>query len=120
MPNSIEFVVSFYGTLKAGGVVNPINAASKEREVRFQVDDAGATAVLYHEALAPVVEAVRGDLTKGRVFAATGKTAPSGVQRFDDLVAEPGSIAASVGMEDLAPVPYASATTRFPKGRMLT
>src|SRR5438876_249118 len=26
MPNSIDFVVAFYGTLRAGGVVNPINA----------------------------------------------------------------------------------------------
>ena len=120
MPNSIEFVLAFYGTLKAGGVVNPINAASKEREVRFQVDDAGATAVLYHEALAPVVDAVRGDLTKVRAFAVTGKTAPSGVERFDDLVAEPGSIEVAVGMEDLAALPYTSGTTGFPKGVMLT
>src|SRR5438445_104156 len=60
MPNSLEFVVAFYGALKAGGVVNPINALSKEREVRFQVADAGATAVLYHESLASIVDAVRG------------------------------------------------------------
>src|SRR2546426_3937586 len=120
MPNSVEFVFAFYGTLKAGAVVNPINAASKEREVRFQVNDAGATAVLYHEALAPVVDAVRGDLTKVRAFAVTGKTALSGVERFDDLVAEPGSIGVNVGMEDLAALPYTSGTTGFPKGVMLT
>src|SRR5881397_2759872 len=46
MPNSIEFV-------------NPINAQSKEREVRFQVQDSGAKAVLVHEALWPVVEPIR-------------------------------------------------------------
>jgi long-chain acyl-CoA synthetase len=121
MPNSIEFVLAFYGTLKAGGVVNPINAASKEREVRFQVDDAGATAVLYHEALAPVVDAVRGDLTKVRAFAVTGKTAPRGVERFDDLAAEPNNaFSVTVGMEDLAALPYTSGTTGFPKGVMLT
>jgi len=121
MPNSIEFVLAFYGTLKAGGVVNPINAASKEREVRFQVDDAGATAVLYHEALAPVVDAVRSDLTKVKVFAVTGKTAPTGVERFDDLAAEAGdAVSVDVAMEDLAALPYTSGTTGFPKGVMLT
>src|SRR3989449_2916630 len=120
MPNSVEFVFAFYGTLKAGGVVNPINALSKEREVRFQVDDAGAAAVLYHEALAPVVDAVRGDLSKVRAFAVTGKSAPSGVERFDDLVAEQGSGSVGVGMEDLAALPYTSGTTGFPKGVMLT
>src|SRR5713101_3509966 len=101
MPNSVEFVIAFYGTLKSGGVVNPINAQSKEREVRFQVEDAGATAVLYHEALAPVIDAVRPDLAKVRVFAVTGKTAPSGVERFDDLVAEAGAVSVGVGMNDL-------------------
>ena len=120
MPNSIEFVIAFYGTLKAGGVVNPINAGSKEREVRFQVNDSGATAVLYQEALAPVVEAVRGDLTKVRVFAVTGKTAPEGVERLDDLAAEAGSVSVAVGMDDLAALPYTSGTTGFPKGVMLT
>src|SRR3979411_3200947 len=30
MPNSIAFVVAFYGVLRAGAVVNPISALSKE------------------------------------------------------------------------------------------
>jgi long-chain acyl-CoA synthetase len=120
MPNSVEFVVAFYATLKAGGVVNPINAQSKEREVRFQVDDSGATGVLYHEALAPVIDTVRPNLAKVRVFAVTGKAAPSGVERFDDLAAEAGTISVTTGMNDLAALPYTSGTTGFPKGVMLT
>src|SRR3989440_6437185 len=91
MPNCIEFVIAFYGTLKIGCVVNPINAQSKEREVRFQVDDAGATAVLYHAALAPVVDAVRSELKSVRVFAVTGDSAPTGVERFDDLLRADGA-----------------------------
>jgi long-chain acyl-CoA synthetase len=122
MPNSVEFVIAFYGTLKAGGVVNPINAQSKEREVRFQVDDAGATAVLYHAALAPVVDGVRPELKRARVFAVTGDVAPSGVERFDDLLADGAGpeISVPVGMNELAALPYTSGTTGFPKGVMLT
>src|SRR5256714_8476691 len=86
MPNCIEFVIAFYGTLKAGGVVNPINSQSKEREVRFQVGDSGATAVLYHAALAPVVDAVRAELRAVRMFAVTGDSAPSGVGRLNYLL----------------------------------
>ena len=120
MPNAIEFVVAFYGTLKAGAVVNPINAQSKEREVRFQVEDSGATIVLYHEALAPVIDLVRPTLPNVR-FVVTGAVAPAGVERFDDLVAEPGAApAVTVSMEDLAALPYTSGTTGFPKGVMLT
>jgi long-chain acyl-CoA synthetase len=124
MPNSIEFVIAFYGTLKIGGVVNPINAQSKEREVRFQVDDAGATAVLYHAALAPVVDAVRSELKGVRAFAVTGDAAPSGVERFNDLLlAADGpdlGLSARIGMNELAALPYTSGTTGFPKGVMLT
>jgi len=122
MPNSIEFVIAFYGTLKAGAVVNPINAQSKEREVRFQVDDAGATAVLYHAALAPVVDAVRSELKNVRAFAVTGDAAPSGVERFDDLLTDAPDrpISVKVGMNELAALPYTSGTTGFPKGVMLT
>ena len=123
MPNSVEFVIAFYGTLKAGGVVNPINSQSKEREVRFQVGDSGATAVLYHAALAPVVDAVRSELKTVRAFAATGDTAPSGVERFDDLLLgdeRDNGVSVRVGMSDLAALPYTSGTTGFPKGVMLT
>jgi long-chain acyl-CoA synthetase len=122
MPNSVEFVIAFYGTLKAGGVVNPINVQSKEREVRFQVNDAGATAVLYHAALAPVVDAVRTELKSVRAFAVTGDNAPGGVERFDDLLADrsDGGNSVRVGMNDLAALPYTSGTTGFPKGVMLT
>src|SRR5205814_9444811 len=84
MPNCIEFVIAFYGTLKAGGVVNQINSQSKEREVRFQVGDSGSTAVLYHAALAPVVDAVRSELTSVRVLGVAGDPAPNVLERFDD------------------------------------
>src|SRR5881296_2246412 len=87
IPNSVEFVVAFYGTLKAGGVVNPINIQSKEREVRFQVEDAGARLVLYHVALALVIDQVRSELRDVRFIAAGGE-APDGVERLDDLLAE--------------------------------
>src|SRR5881397_2835671 len=120
MPNSIDFVVAFYGTLRAGGVVNPINAQSKEREVRFQLADSGAKALLVHEALWPVIEPLRGDLAASTILAMTGAGVP-GVPRFDDLVAETGTAPATrAGLDDLAALPYTSGTIGFPKGVMLT
>ena len=120
MPNSIEFVISFYGILKAGGVVNPINVQSKDREVRFQVEDSGAKAVLYDDALAPIVDAIRPSLPNVR-FVVTGPSSADGVERFDALVAEDGAApTVETAMDDLAALPYTSGTTGFPKGVMLT
>ena len=119
LPNSVEFVLAFYATLKAGAVVNPINVQSKEREVRFQVEDSGAKAVIYHDALAPVIDAVRAALPNVR-FIVVG-AAREGVERFDDLLAEPSDAAPPhAAMEDLAALPYTSGTTGFPKGVILT
>ena len=47
-------------------------------------------------------------------------TAPEGVERFDDLTEERGSVTVPVSMDDLAALPYTSGTTGFPKGVMLT
>src|SRR5207253_2116113 len=119
IPNSVEFVVAFYGTLKAGGVVNPINVQSKEREVRFQVEDAGARLVLYHVALAPVIDQVRSELRDVR-FVAAGGEAPDGVERLDGLLPESATPPVPVSMDRLAAPPHTSGTTGFPKGVMLT
>src|SRR5438132_12858069 len=120
IPNSVEFVVAFYGILKAGGVVNPINVQSKDREVRFQVEDSGAKAVLYDDALAPIVDAIRPSLPNVR-FVVTGPSSADGVERFDALVAEDGAApAVETALDDLAALPYTSGTTGFPKGVMLT
>jgi long-chain acyl-CoA synthetase len=121
MPNSIEFVIAFYATLKAGGVVNPINAQSKEREIRFQVEDSGARAILVHEALWPAVDPIRAQLSEGRLLARTGASTADGIMRFDELVAESGQAPAlRADLDELAALPYTSGTTGFPKGVMLT
>jgi len=64
--------------------------------------------------LAPVVDAARPDLGNVKVFAVTGDAAPSGVERFDDLVrsgeAAP-AVAVQVGLTDLAALTYTSGTS---------
>src|SRR5439155_30628 len=87
--------------------------------VRFQVEDAGARLVLYHVALAPVIDQVRSELRDVRFIAAGGE-APDGVERLDDLLAESATAPVPVSMDDLAALPYTSGTTGFPKGVMLT
>lgn len=46
MPNLPQFVVAFYGVLKAGGVVVALNPNYKAREVQFHLQDAGVTMLL--------------------------------------------------------------------------
>ncbi len=46
MPNSVAFVVSFYGILKAGGVVAATNPTYPAEKMAHQIDDCGAEIVL--------------------------------------------------------------------------
>src|SRR6202007_1079868 len=45
LPNVPYFAVVYYGVLRAGGVVVPMNVLLKSREVRFYLENSGAKAV---------------------------------------------------------------------------
>ena len=57
MPNVPEFAMAYYGILRAGAVVVPMNTLLKEREVAFYLKDAGARLLVAWDGL---VEAARG------------------------------------------------------------
>src|SRR5215467_14018790 len=46
VPNCPEFQVCFYAASKLGAVACPLNSAYKERELVYQLNDAGATVLL--------------------------------------------------------------------------
>ncbi len=46
LPNSVDYVLCFYGAMRAGLIANPINPAFTAPEVRYMIGDAGAAAVI--------------------------------------------------------------------------
>ena len=59
LSNSIEFVIGYYGILKAGATVTTVNPLSRQVELRHQINDTGATAIITSAEFYPVVEEVR-------------------------------------------------------------
>src|SRR3984893_5097872 len=50
LPNVPAFAIAYYGVLRAGGVVVPMNPLLKEREVAYYLGDSGARLVFaWHE-----------------------------------------------------------------------
>src|SRR4051794_30711013 len=50
LPNVLQFPVAYYGALRAGAVVVPMNVLLKEREVGYYLGDSGAKALFaWHE-----------------------------------------------------------------------
>src|SRR5271156_1549234 len=46
LPNIPQFVIAYFGILKAGGVVVPMNVLLKAPEIAFQLENSGARALI--------------------------------------------------------------------------
>ena len=121
-PNCAEFVIAFYGTLKAGAVATTVNSGYREREIVHQLNDSGARTLIAHEALRDMWEAaletdtgverriiIGGGEDSGESFWGIVEGASGEPPRFE---VDP--------MEDVAVLPYSSGTTGLSKGVMLT
>src|SRR5207245_1443438 len=59
LPNSPQFVIAFYGALRAGAVVVPCNPLYTPPELQHQLADSGSTIVVTLSRFYPVVKAAR-------------------------------------------------------------
>lgn len=58
LPNTPQFVASFYGILKAGGIVVANNPLYTAKELTYQLNDSGATTIITLSKLYPTVQKV--------------------------------------------------------------
>jgi long-chain acyl-CoA synthetase len=136
LPNIPQFIIAYYGALKAGAVLTAISPLHKEREVAYQLCDSEAETIVALDALYPVVEKVwrktrlRNVITASLAeYASKDAVSPSTVEQkpnvhsFQTLLKEEAAKPPSVNInpqDDLAALQYTGGTTGTAKGAMLT
>ena len=141
MQNSPQFVLAYYGILRANAVVVPVNPMNLTNELRHYVKDTGAKVAivaqdifqqmspLLTQGLKHILVAAYCDYLKRAtdlhvpafVSAPRQQLDGAGVTLWSDMLAShlrPGPLTA--GADDLCVMPYTSGTTGQPKGCMHT
>ena len=119
-PNSWEFCAAYHGATLAGCVPTPLNPSYREREVRYQLENSGASVLVALGSL--IAEMNLGGLPSLRHVIAT-RTAVSGCRDFSELLRPTASTLPVLEKDTksiLAALPYSSGTTGLPKGVMLS
>jgi long-chain acyl-CoA synthetase len=114
LPNVPQFPIAYYGVLRAGGVVVPMNVLLKRREIAFYLEDSGAEILLAWHGFAE--EARNGAADAGAELI---EVEPASFAELLDAN-EPTPGLAETAEDDTAVILYTSGTTGKPKGAELT
>ena len=128
LPNILQFIIAYFGVLKAGAVVTTISPLHREREVEHQLSDSGAEIIVTLDSLYPVVVNVWAKtrlrnviITSIEAFNPNMGKKPN-AHSFQQLLTKDADVP-NIEFdppEDLAALQYTGGTTGTAKGAMLT
>ena len=126
LPNLPQFLVAYFGTLKAGMVLLPLNPLLKAPEIEYHLSDSAASVMIGFDGLHQ--EAAKACELEGvplYLVSFSADPLPDGLKPFADLISAadlvtPGGDIRATNADDTAVLIYTSGTTGKPKGAELT
>jgi long-chain acyl-CoA synthetase len=120
--NCLDWLPIYFGILKTGALVVPLNFRYTAEEIKYCLDLADCSALIFGPEFIGRVESVYDQLTKIKMCFFAGENRPSFAESFDRLTANCSSENPSVELtdEDDAAIYFSSGTTGFPKAILLS
>jgi crotonobetaine/carnitine-CoA ligase len=119
LPNSPEFLYTWFGLNKIGAVEVPINVGLKETEVQYILQHSGASCLVIDQEYWPILSLIkRKELPNlSNIIFHGDESPPSGSITFSTLLKEESELEYfNISEEDAAVCIYTSGTTDRPKG----
>jgi long-chain acyl-CoA synthetase len=125
LPNVPQFPIIYFGILKAGGIVVPMNVLLKGREVAYYLSDSETSAFFYWDMFAADATAGAKEAPSVKNLVQVGiapADAPEGVEDYFAFsgTQKPTFDTVATGPDDTCLIIYTSGTTGQPKGAELT
>ena len=114
--NTPDFVIAFFGIIKAGGVAVPVNHKLMAPEVEYILDHSEARIIFFDGSLETVISKLSTTIRKVSMDSGV-----AGYELFADLLKTSGPFAeVDISDDDYAEILYTSGTTGKPKGCLHT
>jgi long-chain acyl-CoA synthetase len=122
LPSLPELIIGYLGTVRAGLIVNVVNAMLKEQEVAYILKDCQSRAVLVDETRLPIIEAIRAEVSSLTTVIRLQDSENSAYPALETLLRETDPVFEDPGTKgsDTCHLLYTSGTTGWPKGVMAT
>ncbi len=122
MQNSIEWLVAYFGIVRTGAWVVPLNFRFTAEEMKYCADVAEPVVFVFDEEFTQRVESVKDQLPTVKNYICVGKNTPAFAESFQILIANAGSMPLNTDLtfEDPCGLYFTSGTTGQPKPILLT
>ena len=122
MLNSINWLEAYFGIIRTGAWVVPLNFRFTSQDFKYCADIAEAKAMILGEEFTESVETIRSQLPTIKDYILVGQPLPKGMEDFEQVIGKssPQPVEVELSDEDGCGLYFTSGTTGAPKPILLT